>query len=233
LIPWFVNKMPTSYDNISLDFKMRRFISGRGLPAIVRHHHWLGSFTPEQKNALLMPSVRIHEKDTYDVAYQHLNTCRAKDTLNQILYADMKLYMEGDILPKVDRASMANSLEVRVPFLNHTLVEHVAKLPHNLKLRGFKTKYLLKKSLESKVPQDILKRSKKGFGMPVAKWLTGPLRPLAEEMFSETRLKNDGFFEPKIVRGLLDDHMSGRVDQRKLLWTLMSFQLWYDKWGRA
>jgi len=233
LMPWLVNKMPTSYDNISLDFKMRRFISGRGIPHIVRHHRWLGSFTPEQKRKLIMPSVQIQEKDTYDIAYQHLHACRAKDMLNQILYVDMKLYMEGDILPKVDRASMANSLEVRVPFLNHTLVEHVAKLPHGLKLNGFTTKFLLKKALKGSVPPSILKRGKKGFGMPVAKWLTGPLRPLAEEMFSESRLKRDGFFDPGIVRGLFDDHMSGRVDQRKLLWTLMSFQLWHDKWGKG
>jgi len=231
LIPWVVNRMPVSHDNISLDFKARRFIGGRGIPAIVRHHRWLGSFTPEQKRHLVMPAVQLQEKDTYDIAFQHLNACRATNSLNQILYADMKLYMEGDILPKVDRASMANSLEVRVPFLNHTLVEYLATLPHDLKLRGFTSKYLLKKAMQGQIPDNILKRGKKGFGMPVAKWLAGPLRPLAEDMFSESRLKRDGFFDPAVVRQLLNDHMSGRADQRKLLWTLMSFQLWHDRWG--
>ncbi|MDA0990784.1 MAG: asparagine synthase (glutamine-hydrolyzing), partial [Verrucomicrobia bacterium] len=202
LIPALVSRMPVSYDNISFDFKVRRFIGGRGLPPIVRHQRWLGSFTPEQKAALVMPSVRLQEKDAYDIAFQHIRACQASEPLNQILYADMKLYMEGDILPKVDRASMANSLEVRVPFLNHTMVEHVAKLPHQLKLRGMTTKYLLRRAMKGAVPDAILKRGKKGFGMPIAKWLTGPLRPMAEDMFSESRLKQDGFFEPAVVRQL-------------------------------
>lgn len=233
LIPWLVDRLPVSYDNVSLDFKVRRFIGGRGVPAIVRHHRWLGSFTPEQKKGLLEPSVFLQEKDTYDICYHHLLACRAKDPMNQILYADMKLYLEGDILPKVDRASMANSLEVRVPFLNHSLVEYVAALPHSLKLHGFTTKFLLRECLKGRVPENILKRGKKGFNMPVAKWLTGPLRPLAEEVFSESRLKRDGFFRPAYVRRLVDDHMAGRQDQRKLLWTLLAFQLWYDQWGKA
>lgn len=233
VIPRLVDLMPVSYDNISLDFKVRRFISGRGIPPIVRHHRWLGSFTPEQKLQLVQPWVRIQEKDTYDIAYEHLRACRAREPLNQILYADMKLYMEGDILPKVDRASMANSLEVRVPFLNHTLVEYVAKLPHQLKLHGFHTKYLLRQALRGRIPNNILKRGKKGFGMPVAKWLAGPLRPLAEELFSRKRLEDDGFFKPDVVHGLLDDHLNGRCDHRKLLWTLLAFQLWHEHWAKG
>jgi asparagine synthase (glutamine-hydrolysing) len=232
LMPWVVDHLPVSYDNISLDFKVRRFIGGRGIPAIVRHHRWLGSFTPADKKQLVEPWAQLQEKDTYDICYEHLHACRAEVQVNQILYADMKLYMEGDILPKVDRASMANSLEVRVPFLNHSLVEYVAALPHALKLRGMTTKYLLRRTLAGRIPDNILKRGKKGFNMPVAKWLTGPLRPLAEEAFSESRLKNDGFFNPVFVRRLLDDHMAGRRDQRKLLWTLMAFQLWYERWGK-
>lgn len=232
VIPWVVDKMPVSYNNVSMDFKIRRFISGRGVPPIIRHHRWLGSFTPEQKKELVEPWVQLQEKDTYDICYEHLRVCRAKEATNQILYADMKLYLEGDILPKVDRASMANSLEVRVPFLNHTLVEYVAALPHALKLHGFTTKFLLRECLHGRVPENILKRGKKGFGMPVAKWLTGPLRPLAEDMLSESRLKRDGFFKPAYVRRLLDDHLAGRADQRKLLWTLLAFQLWFDRWGK-
>ncbi|MDE0838107.1 MAG: asparagine synthase (glutamine-hydrolyzing) [Kiritimatiellae bacterium] len=233
LIPWIVDRLPVSYNNLSLDFKLRRFIDGRGLTDIVRHHRWLGSFTPSQKAELVQPWARLQEKDTYDVAYHHLHRCRAKSSTNQILYADMKLYMEGDILPKVDRASMANSLEVRVPFLNHTLVEYLATVPEEMKLHGMTTKFLLRRGLRGKVPDNILKRGKKGFNMPVAKWLTGPLRPLVEDYFSETRLKNDGFFDPKYARSLVDEHMSGRADHRKLLWTLLSFQMWHDNWATA
>lgn len=230
LIPWVVDLMPVSYDNISLDFKVRRFIGGRGVPPAVRHHRWLGSFTPAQKEQLLRSWVRVEEKDTYDVVFDHLQKCGVSEATNQILYADMKLYLEGNILPKTDRASMANSLEVRVPFLNHTLVEYLAGVPHNLKLRRFTTKFLLRRAMRDRLPKEIVNRGKKGFNMPVAKWLTGPLRPLAEDLFSEERLKRDGYFDSKIVRRILDDHMSGRCDQRKLLWTLLAFQLWHDKW---
>jgi asparagine synthase (glutamine-hydrolysing) len=231
VVPWFVDRLPVSFDNISFDFKARRFISGRGVPDIIRHHIWLGSFNQNEKKQLLQPWLHLREKDTYEVVHSYFDTCKAKELINQVLYCDMKLYLEGDILPKVDRASMANSLEVRVPFLNPTLVEFASSLTHDLKLHGLTTKYLLKQALKNRLPAAILRRGKKGFNMPVAKWLTGPLRPLAEEMLSESRLKKQGFFEPAYVRTLLDEHQAGRSDNRKLLWTLLVFQLWYQRWA--
>ena len=143
----------------------------------------------------------------------------------------MKLYLEGDILTKVDRASMANSLEVRVPLLNNLLVEYTTAIPHELKLHRMTRKYIMRKALRGLVPDNILRRGKKGFNIPVAKWLFGPLRPLTEEMFSPVRLERQGFFQPAYVRGLLEDHLAGRQDNRKLLWTLLVFQLWHERWG--
>lgn len=162
LVPWVVDRMPVSFDNISLDFKIRRFIAGRGLPLVIRHQQWLGSFTSAQKQQLLQPWTQLREKDTYQVAFDYQRNSQAKEALNQLLYSDMKLYLEGDILPKVDRASMANSLEVRVPLLNHTLVEYVSGLPHSLKLRGLTTKYILKRVMRDRLPDAILQRGKKG-----------------------------------------------------------------------
>jgi asparagine synthase (glutamine-hydrolysing) len=231
MIPWLVDRLPVSFDNISFDFKARRFISGRGVPAIVRHHYWLGSFTPQQKRHLVQPWAQVNERDTYQVAFEHLHACRAQQPINQTLYCDMKLYLEGDILSKVDGASMANSLEVRVPLLNHSLVEFVAGLPLDLKLHRLTTKYILRRALRGRLPDSILQRGKKGFNIPVAKWLTGPLRPLVEEMFSHERLRREGYFAPTYVRGLLDDHLAGRADHRKLLWTLLVFQLWHERWA--
>jgi asparagine synthase (glutamine-hydrolysing) len=231
LIPWVVDRLPVSFDNISLDFNIRRFIAGRGIPIIMRHHQWLGSFTLAQKQKLLQPWTQLQEKDTYQVAFDHQRNSQAKEAVNQLLYCDLKLYLEGDILPKVDRASMANSLEVRVPLLNHTLVEYVAKLPHNMKLHGLTTKYILRRAMRQHLPREILQRGKKGFNMPVAKWLTGPLRPLLEEMLSPERLQREGFFNPHYVQQLLREHMQGRQNRRKLLWTLLVFELWYEHWG--
>jgi asparagine synthase (glutamine-hydrolysing) len=233
IVPWFVDRMPVSFNNISLDFKIRRFIGGRGLPLVVRHHQWLGSFTAAQKRQLLQPWTQLLEKDTYHAAFEHQLQSGAKEALNQLLYCDLKMYLEGDILPKVDRASMAHSLEVRVPLLNHTLVEYVAQIPHSMKLHGLTTKYILRRAMRDRLPQEILGRGKKGFNMPVAKWLTRDLRPLLEEMLSSERLKREGFFNPSYVQQLLGEHMQGKQDHRKLLWTLLVFELWYEHWGSA
>ena len=230
IAPLIAGRMPVSFDNISLDFKVKRFVAGGGFPPVERHHRWLGSFTPEQKRQLLRPEAQAVDHDTYEIAWAHLDRCNARELDNQLLYCDMKLYLEGGMLPKVDRASMANSLEVRVPLLNHTLVEYVAGLPREFKLRGLTTKYILRRALRGIVPAEILKRGKKGFNMPVAKWLIGPLRPLAEEMLSAPRLNKEGYFDPAYVRSLMDEHLAGRRDNRKLLWTLLMFELWHERW---
>jgi asparagine synthase (glutamine-hydrolysing) len=231
LVPWITENLPISYDNISVDFKLKKFISGGGVPAVVRHHRWLGSFTPNQKKRLIKPWAQIREKDTYDIAFSHLQTCDARELINQLLYCDVKLYLEGDILFKVDRASMANSLETRVPLLNHTLVEYMAGVPHQFKLKGLTTKYLLRRAMRNRLPKQIVQRSKKGFNFPVAKWLAGPLLPFARELLSEERLRQQGLFEPSYVQGLLSEHLDRRRDNRKLLWTLIAFQIWYENWA--
>jgi asparagine synthase (glutamine-hydrolysing) len=150
--------------------------------------------------------------------------------LNQVLYCDLKLYLEGDILVKVDRASMANSLEVRVPLLNRLLVEYAAHLPHSFKLRGLTTKFLLRQALKGILPDSILKRGKKGFNAPVAKWFAGPLKPLLEDLLSPQRLKRQGLFQPDYVTTLIKEHQARHRDNRKLLWTLLAFQMWYEHW---
>jgi asparagine synthase (glutamine-hydrolysing) len=232
IAPKILDLLPVSFNNISLDFRVRRFLSGRGVPLLVRHHRWLGSFVDEQKVHLLQDWIKPVLRDTYEQAYIHAHECQALLPLNQILYDDTKLYLEGDILYKVDRASMAASLEVRVPFLNQDVVRFATDLPLELKLRRFTGKYLLKRSMEFALPREIIKRSKKGFNMPVAHWLISELRELVCEMLSEIRLTSQGFFNYDYVKHLLDEHFSRRRDNRKELWTLLIFQLWYDKYVR-
>jgi len=158
----------------------------------------------------------------------HWQACAAHDLLNRVMYCDLKLYLEGDILPKVDRASMACSLEVRVPLLNASLVAHASALPHALKLKGLTTKYLLRRALAGRVPPEILRRGKKGFNIPVAKWLVGELRELAGDLLSPAALRRQGYFQAEYVQQLWQEHQTRRRDHRKLLWTLLSFQLWHS-----
>lgn len=228
LAPKILDLLPVSFNNISFDFRMRRFLAGRGVPLQARHHRWLGSFVDEEKSLLLQDWFKPVLRDTYSQAYAHARECDARLPLNQTLYNDMKMYLEGDILYKVDRASMAASLEVRVPFLNSIVVDFATSLPLELKLRGRTTKFLLKKSMERLLPAEIIKRPKKGFNMPVAHWLTAELRELVLDMLSESRLDRQGFFNYAYVKQLLDEHFARRRDHRKLLWTLLIFQLWYD-----
>lgn len=232
LAPWLLGRMPVSFNNISLDFRIRRFLAGRGVPVQARHHRWLGSFGDEEKAQLLQGWIRPILPQTYAHAYQHAAECDARHPLNQILYTDTKMYLEGDILYKVDRASMAASLEVRVPFLNQYLVSFAAELPLELKLHRLEGKYLLKKAMSAHLPRQIIQRRKKGFNMPVAYWLTNQLRELTQEMLSARRLQQQGLFEGGYVQELLDHHLAHRQDNRKLLWTLLMFQLWYERYMR-
>jgi asparagine synthase (glutamine-hydrolysing) len=230
LAPQVMNKLKVSFDNISLDFRMRRFLAGRGVPLLVRHQRWLGSFVDQEKEALLQQWIKPVLRDTYYQSYEYARDCDAQEPLNQILYNDLKTYLEGDILYKVDRASMAASLEVRVPFLNREVVQFANDLPLDLKLHNFTGKFLLKKMMKGRLPAEIIHRSKKGFNMPVAYWLSGDLRELMMDMFSENTITRQGFFDHHYLQQLTNEHFEHRKDNRKLLWTLLMFQLWYKNY---
>ena len=143
-------------------------------------------------------------------------------------FLDMNFYMAEDILTKVDRASMAVSLEVRAPFLDPRIAEFAAGLPPEYKLKGNKGKYILKKAVEPLLPKNILHRPKKGFGIPIAQWLKGRLNPLMHDLLAPQRLKNQGLFDEKFVQKLIKEHETGAASHHKQLWTLLVFQLWFD-----
>ena len=155
----------------------------------------MGSYFDEDKTRLFQDWVRPVLGDTYAPAYRYARECDARLTLNRVLYDDMKLYLEGDILTKVDRASMAASLEVRVPFLNRRVVEFATSLPLSLKLRRLTGKYLLKRSMAGRLPREIIERKKQGFAIPVAHWLTS-VKDLAGDMLSPGASVVKGLFEP-------------------------------------
>ncbi|MGH9868364.1 MAG: asparagine synthase (glutamine-hydrolyzing) [Candidatus Polarisedimenticolia bacterium] len=228
-----VRALPVSRRNISFDFKARRFIKGAGLPPEERNQVWLGSFSPAEALALLAPDVRhaLRDDDLLDEARAHFARAGARDTLGRLQYVDLKMYLQDGILVKVDRASMACSLEVRAPLLDHRLVELVARLPTSWKLRGMTTKYILKRAMGPWLPPGITNRPKKGFGVPVATWLRGPLKGMMLDLLAAPRLRRQGLLDPAAVEVLVRDHLEGRLDNRKPIWTLLMLQLWQEHWA--
>jgi len=140
------------------------------------------------------------------------------------IYQHCKLYLAGHNLVTVDRASMAASLEVRAPFLDPNIVELASRMPSSLKLRRFTMKYILKRAMEGLLPSTILWRRKRGFALPTAEWLRGPLRPLLEEQLRPEAIARVGLFNPETITRLIAEHSFGRRDHRKVLWGLLMFE---------
>ncbi len=224
------DRLPVSTANFSFDFKLKRFLRAAASREDVRHPVWLGSFTPEEQAALLTKAPG----DPF-VEQRRVLAAAGGDRLGKLIYLYAKTYLQDDILVKVDRASMACSLEVRAPFLDVELVEFLGRVPSRLKLHRFDTKHLLKRAMGDVLPAGIAKRPKKGFGIPVASWLKGELREALQDELSPERIRRQGLFEPAEVNRLVSEHLSGRRDHRKALWTLFVFQLWHRRWfeGRS
>ncbi|MBI3305368.1 asparagine synthase (glutamine-hydrolyzing) [Candidatus Parcubacteria bacterium] len=232
LIEPIIRLLPVSDRNISLDFKLKRFIRAVGQGTVQRDALWLGALSDAEKQTLLTPDFRAAARPeiTYEQTRQYLDDVRDCKPLEQLAYVYLRTYLMDDILVKVDRASMMASLEVRAPFLDYTVVDFVNSLPVQQKLKGFQTKYLLKRLMRDKLPDGVADRPKKGFGIPVAKWLRQELRPLVRELLSPEALKQQGIFEPAEVSRLIDEHNRRAHDHRKALWTLLMFQLWWREW---
>jgi asparagine synthase (glutamine-hydrolysing) len=219
-------RLPVSTANFSFDFKLKRFLRGAGEPVEARHATWLGSFTEDEQARLL----NVVPPDLFDRQRDILNAAPTTSWLEQLVYLYVRTYLEDDILVKVDRASMAASLEVRAPFLDVDLVEFLGTVPARLKLRRFDTKHLLKRAMKDVLPPGIASRSKKGFGIPLAQWLKGELREQMEDELSPARIAQQGIFDGEEVQRLVAEHLEGRRDNRKQLWTLLVFQLWHRRW---
>ncbi|MBN2244904.1 MAG: asparagine synthase (glutamine-hydrolyzing), partial [Candidatus Aminicenantes bacterium] len=222
--------LPVSDDNISFDFKVKKFLSGIGYPDGIRNSVWLGSFPFVEIEKVLSPD--IHTQLRRDHLFEEISTYEGEypydDRLTKLQYLDLKLYLQESILAKVDRASMACSLEVRAPFLDYELVEFVMGLASEWKLKGFTSKYILKKAMANWLPAEVVKRPKKGFGVPIAKWVKGPLKELFEDLLSPVRIAREGFLDPEYVNELLEDHLANKRDNRKQLWTLLVWELWLN-----
>jgi asparagine synthase (glutamine-hydrolysing) len=221
---WF----PLSDNNMGLHFRLKHFLKGftqgNKNHLELRNNMWLGAFTPDAIRSLLISNYKFCPDNPfiYSETLFHKNKNRADRPIDRMIDNYIHLYLHDDILVKVDRASMLNSLEVRSPFLDKNLAEFVTCLPVEMKMKGLKRKFLLKEAIRDKLPNEILKRPKKGFGLPLTKWFKGPLKSL---IFDTLRNRN-GLFNHKFVEKLTNDHFNGRIDNRKEIWTLLVFELW-------
>ncbi len=228
--------LPASPEAVPKGLFLRRFLAYADKDPTERHQTWFGIFAPAELDQLftpqwagapppsqrvLAPMTKILEGACFD------------DLIAELLYLDFRMYLEDNLLVKVDRASMACSLEMRTPFLDHRLIQFAAGLPADLRVRGFQLKYILKKAVEPWLPRKIIYRQKRGFSVPIARWMREDLKALVDRVLDEEKLRRQGLFNAPFVRRLLEDHWSERADHRKALWALLCFELWHERWASA
>lgn len=188
-------------------------------------------FLPEMKQQLYRPEFKsaIKDFDAFDILGKHFEVNKNPDVTSRVQYVDIKTYLPEDILVKVDRMSMAHSLEVRSPLLDHKLMEYAGTLPSSLKLNGMESKYILKKCMKDRLPEKILYRKKQGFSIPLASWLRGEMKEFASEtLFSSNNLLKN-YFNSGYIKKIWRRHLSGRQDYAYPLWGLMMFELWQQR----
>jgi asparagine synthase (glutamine-hydrolysing) len=218
---------PVSDEKIGFDYKATRFLEGCLLSADRAHIHWNGTFSEAQKRSMLQVPV----PGVLNGLLREIGDLPAtKDDLARYLWFDQKYFLADDILVKSDRISMAHSVEVRPPFLDHRIVEFAATLPAGLKIRGARQKYILKQLMKGKLPKSIPLRKKVGFDIPTHQWLRGPLRSLLVETISTGASEHDELFQPHILETHLNRHLERRANLGYHLWGLMLLFLWMKKW---
>jgi len=209
--------------------RMKRFIDGAALPLPERYQLYLSAFSESDKAGLFsqefLNQLQRSGRGIVELAMRKVDQCR--DPLEWILLTDMETYLPDDELRKADRLSMWHSLEVRVPFLDHKLVEFAATIPSQLKLKGWEKKHILVKSLEGILPNSILHRRKQGFSIPLGAWLRGPLRELLRTSLSGPALRDLGLFNLQTIDRMLDEHDRGVRNYETQLWALMIFVIWH------
>jgi len=186
-------------------------------------------FTNEAKHRLYSNEWRAvtREFDPYEKHRSYFGRVAGAESLNRLLYVDLKTFLPCLNLMTTDKTSMAANLEVRVPFLNREMIEMAARMPARLKLRGLRRKYILKRALEGVLPKDVVWRKKAGFGAPIRSWLRGPLRPLVNDLLSEETIKRRGIFRATEVKRVIDANSSGREDYNLQVFQLLGLELWH------
>lgn len=226
-----IGSLPASSDGKSSLSKIMKILDLSLMPPEKGHLYWLAAFSNEAKRQLYSNNA-LHEyidNDSLNFYGRYFDSCISDDFINRCICVDIKGVLQNDYLTKIDRMSMANSLEVRVPFLDHKLLEFAVSISSKFKLNGFTTKYLLKKVMKDKLPGEIINGKKKGFSIPLSKWFKEDFSILIQEFLSENAIKKRGYFNFNFVKRMVDNHLSGKQDNSKQLWTLICYEIWHSR----
>ena len=231
LLPTLMAQIPPRPAKKGLINKTKRFVEGAALPSSWQHTRWMMFMTPEDKSSLYQSDVyaSLDGQDSARVLEDYFSRKSRMDGLAQQQYVDIKTYLVDDILTKVDRMSMAVSLEARVPLLDFRIVEFAVNLPPQMKLYRGQTKRILKQAMEDRLPHDVLNKPKQGFSIPLKNWLRGPLKPLMMDLLSNEKVNQRGYFNAECVSEWVTEHIEGTRNHSHRLWALMVFELWNEQ----
>jgi asparagine synthase (glutamine-hydrolysing) len=221
--------LPVSNDKIGFEYKLKRFLRGSAMPAARAHVYWSGTFDDQERRSLLQPVLPRALDAVLDQLASELG--RGASELNAYLWFDQQYFLPDNILAKVDRTSMAHSIEVRTPYLDHRVVEFASSLPSNMKIRRSRQKVILRDLMRGKLPAAILNRKKIGFDIPAHDWFRGPLMPLLEEALAFASAEHSQFFQMSRIQSHVRAHVDRRANLGYHLWGLMTLFFWMRRWG--
>lgn len=229
MIPWLVRHLPEFKDPKNSLGRAKRFLQAAALPCAQRYLYWTGIFNPELKEQLYSAEFKkeVSNFDSTQFMREAFERSNFSNVVHSSMYVDTMLHLHNDSNVKVDVVSRANSLEVRAPFMDDRLFDFVSKLPSRFKLRGRTSKYILKKTIANSVPNQNIYRKKMGFAIPIHRWFRKEAKGiLCDTLLSQGCLKR-GYFRPKVIRHLVEEHISGRRNYSPQLWTLLMLELWH------
>jgi asparagine synthase (glutamine-hydrolysing) len=229
VLPKFAGWLPPQPAKKGLINKVKRMVEGGASDPSLQHVRWMMFLNSSEKNSLYRSDLRatLYDQSTTNFFHDYFEKASCFDRLAQQQYVDVKTYLADDILTKVDRMSMAVSIEARVPLLDYHIVEFALNLPASMKLNGTRTKSILRQAVKGLIPEMVLDKAKEGFSIPMKHWLCTSLKPMMLDLLSKAAFQKHGYFDHQVVAGWIQEHLDGRVNHSHRLWALMVFEMWH------
>lgn len=230
LIQPLVSQLPVSDQKLSLEFKMKRFLGGQDLNPAQAHLWWRIVLTEAQKLTLYSKQVleQLEPQSSERIFSELFHRLNGKNPLSKLMYIDSNIFLPDDLMIKNDRMSMAHSLEARVPMTDPELTAFMASVPMRLKFPRLRKKHIMRRAMQGILPPTILNKKKVGLEMPYSKWFKNELNDLLVLYLDEQRIADTGLFRPRAIKALVDDHITGRVDNGRAIWGLLNYMMWLE-----